>query len=340
MLWKKESNDENALYVDFVAMFGGKYVSSICEQSVIKKHTKSDARSQQNRKEGNKYFNRNRNHWTLAMAYYNESLRYAENGSETVSLAYANRSSCFLKMKWYEECLIDIELAKEAGYPVELMPKLNQRKQKCLKYMEERTEPVKRESALSFEANELLPCMANVLKIDKDAEGELAVFAKEDIGPGQTIAIEKAFLNYVYDRTWLGCNICLKQTANLVPCKNCTTLCCIECQSESIHEHECGIEFSKNHNENGNMMKELRIILMVINMFSNADEIMEFVEETIRNDSAEMPPTFNDAKSKYRAFLKLPVGPKFLSNEQFTFIVSEIYKLCSKVQKSNQRSKQ
>lgn len=218
MLWVKESNHEDALYVDFVAMFGGKYVSSISEQSVIKKHTKSDAISQKYRELGNGYFNCN--NWTIAMSYYNESLRYAENESKTVSLAYANRSSCFLKMKWYDECLIDIELAKEAGYPVVLMPKLNQRKQECLKYMEERTESVKQEPSLSSEANDLLPCMANVLKIDKDAGGELAVFAKEDIGPGQTIAIEKAFLNYMYDRTWLGCVICLKQTTNLVPCEH------------------------------------------------------------------------------------------------------------------------
>lgn len=65
------------------------------------------------------------------MQMYNSSLRYAEKGSKNVSLAYANILVLFFKLMRYHERLFDIDLAKEAGYPEKLMPKLDQRREHC-----------------------------------------------------------------------------------------------------------------------------------------------------------------------------------------------------------------
>lgn len=68
-----------------------------------------------------------------AMSKYNESICLADN-SEQLSLSYANRSQCFLKLHSYGHCLNDIRLAKEAGYPIHLMPKLEIRQSECMKH--------------------------------------------------------------------------------------------------------------------------------------------------------------------------------------------------------------
>lgn len=102
MLWRKESNKENALYEDI-------FVNNMClpsltrafyaAQSTIKAPTivKSDAKSLEKRTEGNKRFGKSE--WAGAMENYSESLCLATPGSPNISLAYANRSACFLHLK-------------------------------------------------------------------------------------------------------------------------------------------------------------------------------------------------------------------------------------------------
>lgn len=71
-----------------------------------------------------------------AIQYYNRSLLFVENGTKNLSLAYGNRSACFLHLNMYDKCLIDIELAVEAGYSKKLLPKLDARKKECMELME------------------------------------------------------------------------------------------------------------------------------------------------------------------------------------------------------------
>lgn len=167
MLWKKESQQSDALYLDIFAVTeGGKEVlvdvlNDLRTKSSIS--SKNDALSSQKRKEGNVQFGRG--NWNDAMEFYNASLLYAENRSTTISLAYANRSACFLKLKKYKECLMDIEFAKEAGYPRDLLPKINVRESECLKAMEENGQSMEFELKLDFEPDRCFPSMANVLKV-------------------------------------------------------------------------------------------------------------------------------------------------------------------------------
>lgn len=213
-------------------------------------------------------------------------------------MAYANRSACWFHLKRFAECLVDIELAESAGYPAHLMPKLKKRQADCLKLNEEGVqEPNDINSQivgtsgvrddllkLSFEPDERFSCMANVLKFEQNAKSSPIMVAKDDIEVGKTIAAEKAFTTCLYTKFDWRCNICLKGDTNLIPCEKCNAamFCSKSCQDSSIHGHECGQRFCKSAQTNGFVMEEVRIMFKAIEIFSNVDELMAFVEQAIQ----------------------------------------------------------
>lgn len=250
------------------------------------------------------------------MEMYNESLCFAEEGSVNISLAYAyaNRAFTFLKLEMYDECFADIELAKNAGYPE--MSKLDQRKAICLKSMKESTDSpnARFEPKLSYDSNEKFPCLANILNIEGSGSDEITIVAKEDIAVGQIIAIEESFTDHLHHRFGWKCCICLKQSVNLVPCAKCTVamFCSDKCHESFLHKYECGKIMKR-----GEQMEQMRGILVAINIFSNADELMDFVEQTVASDCNDVPDNLIDVRSKYRIFLKLPINSKISKSEFF-----------------------
>lgn len=340
MLWKKESNRRDALYIDMYAkcqfasqvnrMFN--QTQSKVNKSMLRKNNTVSLKHQQ---QGDKYSEKNE--WNLAIHKYDDSLCYAEERSENISLAYAKRSKCFFQLEMYNECLKDIELAKDAGYPTELMPDLEQRKADCLAHLDnsDGAKSSERVAKLSFEPDEKFPCMANVLKVEKNTDGKHSVIAKQDIDVGKTIIVEDT-LKFIHINFERRCTICLKKEPNLVPCKKCAIakFCSIECQQHFFHENECGVMFSNDIQENGTIMKNLRGIYTVINLFESVDELMDFVEQTISSDANELPGALVDARSKYCAFLKQRTGPEFDDQNLALMMISE-FKLILKNSKVN-----
>lgn len=331
MLWKKETPKKGALYTDLCALVKSDVRANVRQLDAVHKN---DVISTEKRKEGNEMFKKK--DWYTAMELYNASLCMAEIGSENISLAYANRSVCFFKLEMFGECLIDIELAKDAGYAEHLMPKLNKRADDCLKQLELRSEQShKFGEQLSYEANEQFPCVANVLKIESHDNNQFSFIAKEDIVVGKTIVCEKAFLTYVYTRFGWKCNICLKGSANLRPCKKCTTamFCSDECQGNLLHEHECRLKYSDDTNSNGAILSGVRLMLLVIDMFSSVDKLMEFVSDTIESKLKELPKILTDEYSKYREFLKLRVPSSVRQNTDYLFHISISYEMLQRIPK-------
>lgn len=108
-----------------------------------------------------------------AIGLYNRAICAAKDvSSELVGLAYANRSACFFKLKMYEKCLEDINLAKEANFPQRLMAKLDKRRDDCLSFIEAGCHPVPVpfQPQLSFETHPKFMGMASVLKIKRNEE--------------------------------------------------------------------------------------------------------------------------------------------------------------------------
>lgn len=167
-MWEKEMSD--GLYIDLLQDLD--YPIHLCRL----KRKKNDAHALAARKAGNEKFKAGDFHG--AMAKYNQSICFGENDTECVSLAYGNRSSCFEKLKMFSRCLKDIQLAKDCNYPERLMQKLNDRERRCK--LELQTEELaSSQPTLSFPADENLPCMANVLRIDVSDEYGRLVTARQ-----------------------------------------------------------------------------------------------------------------------------------------------------------------
>lgn len=79
MLWKKESTNVDALYVDILSLTGMTHQTDSWEMD-RSDLVKSDEISLQKRMEGNALFAQNE--WLAAILKYNESLRFAATASE------------------------------------------------------------------------------------------------------------------------------------------------------------------------------------------------------------------------------------------------------------------
>lgn len=100
----------------------GKYINK-CYTS------KCDKKSEQHRNLGNKYYSRKE--FSKALLSYSKSIAYGLEKSKELPLALANRSVVLYSTKSYELCQLDIELAFDKGYPLELHHKLYERSGRC-----------------------------------------------------------------------------------------------------------------------------------------------------------------------------------------------------------------
>lgn len=318
MLWKKESEAKDALYIDLckplpnkikkfqkdISLYEKRMLDSI-ERDFIS--NKDDGFSLKLRQEGNALFAKKK--WHQAMDKYNRSLCYAESDSGNVAFAYANRSSCYLRMKMYDKCLIDIELAKKANYPKHLNHKLEKRVMECKESKEDSSPADSNEAKLSYESHKDCPGMASNLRIVSDSKYGRGVVTTKDIDVGETVVLEKMYFGESYVRKYETCTVCLKSNINLVPCGTCTfALRCYDvCKNADLHRLECGIRKYPNEGDDfaiSMIIPIIRSIFMAVKLFPNPFDLMKFVEETLASDPMELPTTIDD-KSTYRAFLKV-----------------------------------
>lgn len=338
MLWKKESRQVNALYVD-VFPSGTQHleqeINSFFENVDQLPHPeKSDTIALQKRGEGNEIFHLRA--WLVAMEMYSDSLRYANPGSQHISLAYANRAACFLNMKMYDECLIDIDLAIAADYPEHLMPKLEERKAKCLNEMQENPQLQRK---LSIEPNEKFPYLSNVAKVQRNGMGDYSVLATKDIDVGQPIVVEDAHYTYLYDRFEAMCSICLKEYGNLVPCDNCAAaMFCPECHGHFLHKYECGLNFCGVNVVNSGTMGVIRDVLLILNAFKTVDELMVFVERMLKKPN-ELPNNLLDDQTKFQALFNNAIDGLHSSIDEMAGTVYPPYKTILKIPHVNKMFK-
>ncbi|XP_055306303.1 uncharacterized protein LOC129570640 [Sitodiplosis mosellana] len=252
--------------------------------------------------------------WQDARIWYNRSICHAKSGTIQMPIGYAKRAQCFFNLGMYEKCRTDLMLAEKTGMPQQLMPQLEKHKESC-RYMIQRTEPmIEVEPTLSFEADPLFPEMANVLQIDFNEMYGRHITAKEAIGVGQIVLIERGFVSTTTEY-YEKCCICLTGDTNLTPCPRCTkAMLCKRCVGRKYHKIECELQSTTNTDGNTWLPKVVRSILSAIAIFSNVDELMSFVEAATSIDYPTIPDAIPDLKSKYRAFLQLVTKP-MLKNE-------------------------
>lgn len=338
--WRKESNQDNALYINIGANGindspnENELIYELGQQQLrlmSSNFVKSNKKSLRYRQDGNKEFSKK--NWCEAMRLYNQSLCFAEIGTENVALCYANRSACFLQCKKYKQCLVDIELAQKSNCPQRILQKLEERKNQCLKQIQNGKQEIPFELKLDFEPNERYPSLANNLEIERSDTFGRHITAKEDIDVGKTILIEKSFVSRTGSDKEIRCNICLRSESNFVPCKQCTDgLFCIgECENHYLHQFECGLKSDADEAIDDGFMLVVRSILIAINTIPNVERLMAFVERTIAGDPQKIPQYEpNDPLAKYRVFLELSFPPSreayYLFNSQLYHIFKTLFK--------------
>lgn len=243
------------------------------------------------------------NDYEGALQMYNESVRFAQD-SEHLSLAYANRSYCFMKIDLFDRCMTDIQNALNNHYPEHLVPKLIKRKQICLLKLTKRKHLSYVKPELSYDSNLNLQCFASVLKVEVSEKFGRLIKAECDIRIGETLSVEKA---YVRVATANECYNCTEKKSNFVPCPNCVDVmfCSEKCAQDVFHTVECNVVF---HSDESLGVKSssfvLRSIMTGISTFSTIEEMMHFVNCQL-NDPEAISQSLATPESRYRSFFNL-----------------------------------
>lgn len=322
LLWKKESNSEDALLVDIFKDVANqspidfKLASKINSCSgEFKSSPKSDVLSAEYREQGNKKIEEQ--NWTEAMHFYNKSLCFAAINSENVSLAFVQRSACFFRLGMYENCLIDIDLAIKANYQLGLMDKLKQQQDFCMESMKNKENTAKS----NLKAHEKFPAMSNALAIDQLTGYDRGIVAKRNIDVGEIILTEETFISYDQFDEPKNCSSCSKNVANFIPCNKCSDamFCSEACMNEkNFHKMCCDFDLERICEAKA----AVELVLIGLNVFSNEIEWMEFVESAINDKTKRPPNSLVDMKSKYLALLQLNI---FASPKRWKKFIGEAF---------------
>lgn len=306
MLWQKETDTGH-----FTDIFKN---LEYPENNRYMYRKKNNTYSQRLRAEGNKKYSEK--NFDGAWIKYNEAVCFAENNSQDLAFAYANRSMCFIKLGLYNQCLLDIELAKGANYPDHLMAKLSDRERECILNSQSSVQKTPIEPFLSFAPDNKLPCMTNILQIETSQVYGRLVKAKCDIKVGETLLIEQDFIRTVDSDLNNYCTYCGKARMNFIPCKNCAdaTFCNMECMNNNFHETECDMMMGTNDICDGQSLSFiLRSIIIGINTFPTINEMMKLVENWQSTHPSEISTSCETPTSKYRTFFNLA---SFISDER------------------------
>lgn len=188
------------------------------------------------REMGNKEYDKN--NFLNAMKLYNKSVAYSPLNSETLALAYANRSAVCYQMGRYKDCLSNITLAKEF-YPTKYKDKLIEREQKTVQLLLKEKDPKNdKEILLTLTPHNHISTIANCLELKNGS-----VHTNRDLYPGDIVVTEKP-LTMLHSCTYDQCMYCLRKSHTMIACERCNhaMFCNIICRQKAFdlyHKYEC-----------------------------------------------------------------------------------------------------
>lgn len=197
---------------------------------------KSQDRADKLRSEGNAcYVER---HFFEALVNYNKSLCSAENGSEAMGMAYANRSAVYFELKLYDKSLANIDRARTSGYPNRKLRTLDARTRKCLEKITTGCEGDAVNNPydfikLSYEFNPKISNVANCLELKTNEKFGRHIVTNQELKVGDIVAMEQPYFKIIkcdsrYDccedtNAFQRCAFCLRSNLlELIPCETCS----------------------------------------------------------------------------------------------------------------------
>lgn len=257
---------------------------------------KNNPKSLALRNEGSKCFSKKK--YINALRLYNESICFATENSEELSIAYANRSAVYFELKEYELCMQNIELARQTtAYPERLFEKLNRRETKCKDILNCKWGIAKSSRSLkprlSYTTHKTVPFIVNSLEIKQDDTFGRYVITNKDLNVGDIIAIDEPFAFIVpKSKQFERCEHCyIENTMSLIPCRWCTAVMfcsqtCFEDAYQQYHKYECPIiDYLNNQVRVRFCLLPLRITLYLLSTFTSMNDLVEFINELDGNDN-------------------------------------------------------
>ncbi|XP_062557082.1 SET and MYND domain-containing protein 4 [Armigeres subalbatus] len=300
------------------------YVRRIIDQGItdplalgLENDCKDEMKAVDCRKLGNEKFHPKIRQYVKAVSYYNESIALSENGSESLAIAYANRSAVCYELKEYAACLVNIRLARENSYPEHLLFKLDNREKDCLKQVAEaegkqlHEESERRVPKLSYKPNPKIPHISDCIELKEDDQFGQYLITNRNLNAGDIIIEEKPFSTLlVSDRRYLNCDYCHDDKfLILIPCTGCTVtmFCSTDCQQkamEKYHRIECSVIKNMRSMFTKVILMALRTTTTAISTFDyNLEELkihIESIDERTFNP-LKLDWTAMEAKQVYSA---------------------------------------
>jgi SET and MYND domain-containing protein 4 len=182
---------------------------------------KLNEKSEQLRNEGNQLYARRNFH--DALIKYNESLCLAENESENLGFAFANKSAVYFEMKMFEKCLRNIDLAFENKYPESNKKVLETRQNKCKQLIQKGIDEMNPITFFKDYQIENNSGIANCLEVKFNEKFGRHLITNKPLKVGDVIVVEKPFCKVLHEEfIFQRCGYCFKDNfMDLIPCLNC-----------------------------------------------------------------------------------------------------------------------
>jgi hypothetical protein len=249
-----------------------------------------------------------------------------------VALAYGNRSAAYFNVKKYKECLENIRLARENGFPSEKIAKLDEREQKC-KLESQASSVAWNFFKLSHPANQKVPWIVDCVEMKRTEKYGRGIYAKTDLKAGDIICIEDLLINIATssdDTNFKHCAICFKTAMlNLLPCLN--TASVMFCSSSCRDEFNTRVELS-----NQEFDKAALILSKLQSAFGGASQLEAFMRTNKVGEKSLFDFDFSDPSRSdfmrdiFTCFLSSVqslTGSSYLVNERYGFFERQI--LCN-----------
>jgi hypothetical protein len=228
------------------------------------------------REEGNKHYKKGGDlEMWQALIFYNKSIAFAKS-MEVLSLGFANRSAVYLSTGCKEECLKNIEWARETGYPN--LSRLDEREEKCKNLPELGWKNVSENPwdyfKLSYPANEKIPWIVDCLEVRTTEKYGRGIYATQDLKAGDIISIEEPMFFLVEYCNFTHCTNCYKTCMlNLLPCAKTSTMmfCSFKCMNEL---------YSKSITLESPLNLDIKMLTEIAAPFGGYKKLDEFINET------------------------------------------------------------
>ncbi|KAL9698253.1 hypothetical protein quinque_001694 [Culex quinquefasciatus] len=295
---------------------------------------KCDAKAADLRQQGNRLYQSKR--YEKALKKYNESICYAEAGSDQLAMGYANRSAIYFEQGEFEFALLNIRLARNHNYPEKLMEKLDTREKNCRKKIDEglakNNVPCPR-MGINVEVNPKIPFLAKGVGMKQYPASGRGLVAERNFKAGDVILDEKPVVGVVaWPYKYLNCSHCgISNQHSLIPCPNCVMYmyCSEECLAEDqrlTHRFECGFGAQAENTTFNSSNNALKLFFYGLTLFNDdMEQMMKYCEKNaeIGADPFTLDYTKYDPLEEFKMLhkAKLPRTP----------LVEFSYKLCAAV---------